>query len=83
MQAQLNPLQAPYMHTALELLASQGQGQAQLAVPPGCQAVPEGPHDTRSGTLGQLCLASSAASAIWCARHAASQASCEQLGLPH
>ena len=71
MQAQLTPLQAQYMHTALDLLASQGQGQAQLALPAGCQTVPEGPHDTRSGTQGQLCLAGNTASAIWCAWHAA------------
>ena len=83
MQAQLSTLQAQYMHTALDLLASQGQGQAQLAVPAGCQAVPEGPHDTRSGTQSQLCCAGSTASAIWCARLLAQHASCLQLGLLH
>ena len=83
MQAQLTPLEAQYMHTALDLLASQGQGQAQLAVPAGGQAVPEGPHDTRSGTPSQLCLAGSTASAVWCAWQAASRASCLQPRLLH
>ena len=83
MQAQLSALQAQYMHTALDLLASQGQGQAQLAVPAGCQAVPEGPHDTRSGTQGQCAGQAAQLLPIWCARHAASmQATCS-LGLLH